>query len=92
MFRFIREFFKPGLKCNRMDCSYDNRDAIIRRKGGRFSTTVCTDYRCEIPTCKRCHNTLEPINEEEVSIYHGVSMPSHYWDEMRDKGYLRMEL
>jgi len=89
MLRFIKEFFKRGLKCERLGHEHVNKKNVIRREGGgRVIRAVCTDYDCEIPTCKRCGHKLEPVNEVIKTAWDGVSMPSSYWDEMRENGYL----
>lgn len=73
-------------RCEKKGHKYKTKEVRIR-KNSNISRIVCTDHLAEITTCSRCGETLEPKILEEIDWYNSVTMPSHYWDEIREKGY-----
>ena len=86
--RFIKEWFNPELKCERLIHNYLNKRHTIRRKGGVVPSVFCTDYLCLIPTCIRCGDHLKPYSEVEVVHHKKVIMHPSQWDELAKKGYV----
>lgn len=87
--RWFVEFFNPSVKCERLGHRmYDRSTTIMKRGHPQFSSIIATEYRCVIPTCKRCGYKEEPTKLKEKQAFNGVSMPTSDWDEIREKGYL----
>ena len=88
MLRAIIEFFRPEIKCQRVGHVPTTRYAYIEVLGGETPRAALTRYKATVPTCSRCKEVVgEPENKEYVESFTGYSYPTHWVDEMREKGF-----
>jgi len=88
MFRFIKEFFNKGLKCERLGHIPETKIVKIRKEDNGLNCLM-KDYEAEIDYCERCYKPLtEPKIIKQIDWYNSVSMPNSRWQELREKGYL----
>lgn len=85
--RFIREFFNPGLKCDRLGCDEIVRRRRIRRRAELGRRAVVVDYLAYFKVCRRCKRESEPYDEVEIESYQSCTMPESMWRDMREKGW-----
>ena len=84
MLRFIRELFKPSLKCAR----------VGHRTGHRERRGFCSDSKDGVAdriierqqACMRCKAELSPWEVVFSRPIHSLSMPSDDMDELRSTG------
>jgi len=84
--RWWRELRDPALKCKRLGHKYREGSRRIRRETHEFRS-VCIDYEQRFKECSRCGH-WQLLEERELDRYTGVSMPSSWWDEMRENGFI----
>ena len=88
--RFFREFFNSSLKCDRKGHKIKTSDLKIRKRSEGYG--VCTDFKAKKDYCTRCGKYhTEPYELKELTTYTSVSMPSSYWDSIREDGYVVMD-
>ena len=89
MFRFIREWLKPKLKCERLDHDM--------RKVSRHGKKETSSYRCvadvgtfTLEECCRCgHRSPKETWDFDYEDYlTGMTMPSHLHSFFKKNGYL----
>ncbi len=92
--RFIKEFFKPVLKCERLKHLPEKSRKEVRLEAPHdyFPKCICVDGVAEFKTCKRCSKVLSgPDNFQETDWWNSVSMPESDWDKIKKDGYLIMK-
>ena len=89
--RFLREIFKPRLKCLRLG----HKRGTYRYKIRKFSFNwgeVCADYDCLRDECLRCGEPLTDFYKfEKTRSYTSVTMTKDVWDklpEISERGFL----
>lgn len=85
--RWLKEFFKPSLKCERLGHNFETKRLIIR-KLGREPTIIAEDFAATENCCSRCNFKCPIITWQRKDWYSSVSMPNEMWDELHDNGYL----
>ena len=88
--RFFKEIFNKDLKCKRVGHKLKSSIFILRKDSLKFG--VMTDFKGKRDFCERCgnyHSEIEIL--EELETYHSVSMPSSYFEEIREYGYVIMK-
>lgn len=88
--RFFKELFNKSLKCDRLGHKIKTDHIRIRKRSDGYG--VCTDFKAKKDYCSRCgkHHS-NPYELEELDTYTSVSMPSSYWDSIREDGYVIMD-
>ena len=86
--RWLKEFFNPSLKCQRVGHNPVVVKVTIRKPSNSFRT-VARDYKADIGKCKRCGKVIsEPCNLEFIDAWTSVEMPKYMWDDIRNNGYV----
>lgn len=90
--RVFKEFFNQALKCERLGHDNIEQEIKIRKEPDSFSSRVVVeDYKAKIQFCKRCKGLEgEPYGLKYLTYYTSCSMPSSMWDDIREKGYVRL--
>lgn len=87
MFRAIKEFFRPKLKCRRVG-HHIEKIQIIARVRSKRSYVVCEDRYATLNKCVRCGH-IEGIDLGGCKdSFQTVTMPIEMWDEIDSKGYV----
>ncbi len=61
----------------------------IRKDGSPYYAVI--DYVQDKIICKRCRITIRDWdNQKEVDCFNSCSMSSEHWEEMREKGFIKM--
>lgn len=88
--RFFRELFNSSLKCERLGHKLKTNSFRIRKRSNGYG--ICTDFKAKMDICSRCNNYHSEFYDlEELTTYTSVSMPSSYWDSIRENGYVIMD-
>ena len=88
--RFFKEIFNKSLKCERLGHEIKTSEIRIRKRSDGYG--ICTDFKAKKDRCSRCGNYHpEPYDLKELTTYTSVSMPSSYWDSIRENGYVVMD-
>lgn len=87
MLRFIKELFRPSLKCARVGHNVIKDVVRVRIRSSSWREVVA-DYSATIERCKRCGHKEPPVVGEKITGYTGCEMPSEMWDELDKNGYL----
>ena len=84
--RFFKELFNNSLKCERLGHKIKTSEIRIRKRSDGYG--ICTDFKAKKDYCTRCGNYHPELYElKELTTYTSVSMPSSYWDSIRENGY-----
>lgn len=83
--RFFKELRTPSLKCARVGHKDKTTRQKIMKRGWH---EVASTYKADITQCTRCRRREGPTNEEFISSYSSVTLPSSDWDILRKDGYL----
>lgn len=86
--RWIREFFRPALKCERLGHSPRPEVRRIAVAGGGFRR-VMTLYDESWSVCSVC-GEKQPIPESRIEVdgFQSVSMPSEDFEKLRKDGFI----
>lgn len=86
--RWLKEFFRPALKCQRVGHKMALEPGYILKRGDAGLGKLLVRYSCDIPTCKRCGLTEQPEHLIETNYYSTASLPRSKWDELRENGFM----
>lgn len=89
-FQFIKELFNRSLKCKRLGHKIKTKKFKIRKRS--VDGGVCTDFKVKKDICSRCGKyESELYDEKHLRTYTKVSMPTSYWDQIDEKGYVKID-
>jgi len=89
LLQYVKEFFRPELKCERLGHCFDTVTRKIRKKPDYGRRVVVIDYKAKFLVCSRCRKIEgEPFDLKEIDWFSSCTMPESQWDEIREHGYL----
>lgn len=86
--RWLREFFRPALKCLRLGHAARFEKRYFYRYPARGFRSVVDDVTEERQECGRCGEGLSEWVETRYSGLQGLSMSSDRWDRLKQDGRL----
>ena len=88
--RFFRELFNKSSKCERLGHRVKTTSFRIRKLSDGYG--ICTDFRVKKDYCSRCYKYHPSFYDyTKLDTYTSVSMPTSYWDKIREDGYVIMD-
>lgn len=86
--RWIREFFRPSLKCERLGHSFRPETRQVAAEGGGFRNVI-TIYDESWEVCSVCGAAEAiPDSRKMVTGFQSASLPSSFWNKMREDGFV----
>jgi hypothetical protein len=89
MWRWVKEFLRPSLKCDRVGHAKERRQT---RTGYRYPSTgfrgVADDVAERRTVCSRCSAELTPWETIDRETINSLTMDSDRWAKLKRDGFL----